>query len=126
MALSQATLDRGARHGERMDGDTKETVTWHSRTSRTGTATNHTGVIGDFEAYREGLIALHAVAAERPQVLRDDERLRVASSRVTWTPTPYDSITRDDASVWLIVSIEQHGDGYPSWIFQTRKSPPTV
>ena len=126
MALSQAMLNRVARHGERMLGDTKETVTWHSRTSRTATATNHTGVIGDFESYREGYLALHAVAADRPQVLRDDERFRVATSRVTWTPTTYDSITRTDASVWLIVSIEQRGTGYPWWIFQVRKSPPTA
>lgn len=122
MALSPTALTRLTVHGARMFGSLTETVTYHSRTARTGSITEHAGLVGHMEEFVAHYIGMQQVAGDRPEVKRGDRLFRVATSLVTWTPTLYDSLSQADGTLWLVMEHE-HGVGRPWWIFHLRKSP---
>jgi hypothetical protein len=70
----------------------------------------------------EHIIAMAALAGERPSVQRGDQQLRIATWRVTWRPTLYDTAIRASGAVWRVMSING-GLGYPWWLLQVRHIP---
>lgn len=122
MPLSQAMMDRLAAHGARMLGTTMEDLTFYAKTHAADAPVLVT-VQGHWEDYSDHLVALHTAASERPMVLREDQRVRVATASITWKPTTYNEVVRHaDGSRWRVISLEE-GANRPWWFFQVRGVP---
>lgn len=118
--LSQSVMDRVARHTIRMQGSRVEPITYHAKANVTSTAVDYDVEHAYFGRYSDDYTALHAVAAERPQVLREDERLRLPTFEVSWAPTIYDTVTRADGTIWRVLSVQ--GGRREAWyLLQVRK-----
>lgn len=72
--------------------------------------------------YGENVIAMAALAGDRPAVLRDDRQARIATADVVWTPTIYDEVIEADGTRWRVLSITD-GRGHPFYTFQLRRNP---
>lgn len=110
--LSQRLLDRIAGIGLTVLGDLVETITVDVRTSPTATPTSQTvkAQIGEYRA-RE---------IDQETILRTDQRCRVRTADVTWTPTLYDTVVRSDGTTWKVMHVAD-GPGRPWYFFQLRQ-----
>lgn len=112
MSLSQAVLDRMARSGQRMYGALQEEVTYHHKaTAAAPTETVQLRLV--MGSYRASQI-------DGEVILRTDQRARVASAAIAFTPLLYDELVRDDGSVWRVM-FPEGGPGDPWWFLQCRK-----
>jgi hypothetical protein len=111
--LSQALLDRLAQASTRMLGSLMESVTYVAKSGPTASAVTHRNVPGHFEQYRENQI-------DQELILREDRRLRIATSAVTWVPSQYDEVSRADGSRWRVLNVSG-GPGSPWYLLQTRR-----
>lgn len=114
MALSQTALDRLARHGTKMLGGLLETVTYHAKASATAAVVNHAGLEVSMEFYRG-----HEIDGE--QILKEDRQCRIRTALVTWTPTVFDTFTRPDGTLWLVMG-HREGTNRPFYLLQTRQT----
>lgn len=83
---------------------------------------------GPFEVtigrYSDHVVAMAAMAAaDRPLVLRDDQRVLLPTHVVTWTPTIYTEVLREDETTWRVVPPITGGRGTPFYVLQIRKPP---
>lgn len=117
MALSQAGLNRLARHGVKMLGTLMESVTFYTKSTPTSAPTTRAGIRVHFEEFR--LHELGAIAGTS-EILSTDRKCRIATSSVTWTPSVYDELTRNDATRWVVLSGSE-GTGHPWTILPVRR-----
>ena len=122
--LSQSTMDRLAQSIEAMNGDLVQAFAYHARATAQAAVVEYPGVRGRFTEYSDHITALHGLVPEG-QVRREDRRLRIATCRVAWVPTLYDTVTCGDGSVWRVLSV-RGGPGHPWYILQVRKVMPSA
>jgi TolB-like protein len=118
MQLSQTLLNRVASLAEGINGRLMEPIIYHAKPSAVAGTTAYAAQ-GKLEQYSDHVVALHGLVPEG-QVRREDRRLRVATEVVTWTPSTYDTVTREDGSLWRVLSIEG-GNRRIYYFMQIRK-----
>lgn len=117
-------MDHLARQIEGMNGDLVQAFAYHARATAPSAVVEYAGIRGRFTEYSDHITALHGLVPEG-QVRREDRRLRIATWRVTWVPTLYDTVTWGDGSVWRVLSV-RGGPGHPWYILQVRKVMPSA
>src|SRR5215471_16408989 len=104
MPLSVPALSRLAAAGVHMLGTLMESITYYAKATPTSAPVTYSNVQAHFEDFR--LHELGAIVGQH-ELLQSDRRCRIATAGVTWTPTPYDELTRADGSRWRVLSAEQ-------------------
>ena len=121
MPLSQATMNRaGAIVFQALRGLLLSSTILHRATS-TSTPVSY-GPFGMlWRSYSEHIIAMQALLGQDAvRVQRDDRRVSLLATSVTWVPTLYDEVIHPDTTHWRIISF-QGGTTSPLWTFHVRK-----
>ena len=94
---AQSMVDRLAVAGEALLGNRMELVTFYAKSSPTASPVTHANITVALEEY-----TLHELSVS--ELLLTDRKCRIASFRVSWTPTQYDEFVRTDGTRWRILS----------------------
>jgi len=118
--LSQGLMDQVGRMAVAVFGEAVEAITYHAKPNAAATAVDYELDDALFEDYSEKLIAMQQPISDKPLVQRGDQQLRLRTAVVTWQPTRYDEVTRDDGTVWRVLDFT-YGRHRPWWLLHVRR-----
>ena len=118
--LSQGLMDQVGRIAVAVFGAGVEAMIYHAKANAAATAVDYELDDALFEDYSEKLIAMQQPISDKPLVQRGDQQLRLRTAVVTWQPTRYDEVTRDDGTVWRVLDFT-YGRHRPWWLLHVRR-----